>query len=294
MNYPKYIIFFLLTILLTSFSFRKIDYREARNLNICKELRNDVLVYMIFIDTKTTTPWTEFDIQSTMDSLNTALRWIRNEAERRNIPLKFKTDYYIGDQYTTIKKNLPFESVNNSVHTPNLKKGFEGLNNWADNIAKKAGGSFYITEKDGIPGIKKPKNKERLVAFLRDEHNVESVVLLYMVNNYYKKDISLPVNILNTDDIEFAIVSYKYPSEIGHNILHMFGAIDLYKTPYRRNSKKNDKLEGLFGKDIMKNPTGKNIHKMNIGEFTEYQIGWKKTLSPDFQEFLFDKKKNFN
>ncbi len=111
-----------------------------------------------------------------------------------------------------------------------LRKGLEELNTWGDNIAKRVGSTYVMPEKDGIPEIKNPRNKERLVAFLRDDHAVESVALLYLLNNYFRIDISVQVNTFDTNDVEFAIVSYKYPSEIAHNFLHLFGAADLYKT----------------------------------------------------------------
>ena len=40
------LIIFLLTH--SSVGIRKIDYREGRNKNICKSLKNDVLLYFIF------------------------------------------------------------------------------------------------------------------------------------------------------------------------------------------------------------------------------------------------------
>lgn len=215
---------FIVFIVTSSFSLQKIDYRTARNKNVCKSLKNDVLLYFIFIDNKTTTPWTDFDIKTTIDSIAIARKWLMEQAAKYNMSLNIKTDYYFGKDFSTINKSLPNTSVLKSAVTPNFRKGLEALNDWADNIARKAGTTFNITQKDGIPEIKNPRNKERLIAYLRDEHKVESVALIFMVNNYFKDDISLQINTMNTDDVEFAIVSYKYPAEIAHNILHLYGA----------------------------------------------------------------------
>ncbi|NJK96118.1 MAG: hypothetical protein HC905_15480 [Bacteroidales bacterium] len=190
------------------------DYRNAMYKNVCKDLKHDVLIYLIFVDNKTTAPWTEFDIQSTIDSVNIARLWLQEQARKNNIPLKIKTDYYIGPEYSTISKNLPQGTVYNSILEPNLTTGLKSINSWADAIAKKAGSTLNIPEKDGIPEVKTPRNKERLIAYLRDAYQVESVALLFMVNNYFKTDISVQINTFNTQDIEFAVVSYKYPSEI--------------------------------------------------------------------------------
>ena len=276
-----------------SFSLHKIDYRLAMHKNVCKTLRNDVLLYFIFVDNKTTAPWTEFDIKSTIDSVAAARKWLMNQAKKYNIPLNIKTDYYIGKEYSTINKSLPNASVYKSATTPNLKKGLKALNEWADFIARKTGATFNIVQKDGIPEVKNPRNKERLIAYLRDEYQVESVALLFMVNNYYKSDISLQINTMNTNDVEFAIVSYKYAAEIAHNFLHLYGAADLHKSLYRRNEKKIKKLAELLPNEIMQDPYAKNIQDLGISEYTRYLIGWQETIDQKWEEFFTDRSMNF-
>jgi len=271
-------------------SFKKLNYSRGRNTNVCKELTGNVLLYTIFVDTRSTAPWTEFDIRSTLDSVRVAVNWIESKSRDNSIPLNIITDYYIGQEYTTVKKNLPEESVYLSATEPNLNKGLIALNKWSDYIARKAGASFPVPEKDGIPEIRKPKNKERLIAYLRDEYNVESVALLFMVNNYYKSDISLAINTLSTKDVEYAIVSYKYPSEIAHNFLHLFGAADLYPTIYKRNEKNIALAEAHFPNDIMRDPYAKKIRTLDIGDFTKYLIGWSNNLDAKYEPLLYDRR----
>jgi hypothetical protein len=277
----------------TSFSFQRVDYRTAMNKNVCKGLKNDVLLYFIFVDNKTTAPWSEFDIKSTIDSIAVTRRWLMEQAAKNNILLNIKTDYYFGKDFSTVNKNMPGGSVYKSAVTPNFKKGLKALNDWADNIARRAGTSFNIVQKDGIPEVKNPRNKERLIAYLRDEYKVESVVLIFMVNNYFKNDISLQINTMNTDDVEFAIVSYKYPAEIAHNILHLYGAADLYKTLYRRNDSKIKKLAALLPNDIMQDPYARNIKDLEISEYTRYLIGWQDTIDKKWEDFFTDRILNF-
>jgi hypothetical protein len=222
-----------------------------------------------------------------------ARKWLMEQAQKNNIPLNIKTDYYIGKDFSTISRNLPNGTIQKSAVTPNLKKGLNGLNDWADQIARKAGASFNITQKDGIPEIKTPRNKERLVAYLRDEYKVESVALLFFVNNYYRTDISLPINTMSTEDIEFAIVSYKYPSEIAHNVMHLYGAADIYPSLLRRNEKKTGELESLFPNEIMRDPYAKNIREMEISDYTKYLIGWSTSPKQEYLEYYIDKSKNF-
>lgn len=289
----RFLIFLIIAILPSGHTMTKLDYRKGRYLNVCKDLRGDMLIYFIFVDSKETKPWSDYDIRSTIDSIRVAVDWLYQQANENIIYLKIKTDYYIGEEYSTIKKSLPMGTVEKSFTEPNITEGIEELNKWADNIAKKAGSSFNIVQKDGIPEVKNPRDKERLVAYLRDENNVESVALLFMVNNYFKTDISIPVNILNSDDVEYAIVSFKYPSEIAHNVLHLYGAADLYKTPYRRHEKKIALAEKEFPNEIMLEPYAKNIWKLKLSVYTKYLIGWHDELPKQYELLLTDRSINF-
>jgi hypothetical protein len=261
--------------------------------NVCKDLKNEVLAYFVFVDTKTTAPWTEFDIKSTLDSINIAVNWLNQQAIKNNIKLRIRANYYIGKPYATVKRDLPQGSVEKTLNNSSLKQGLKDMNLWADAIAKKVGSTFNIPEKDGIPEVKNPKNKERLIAYLRDENKVESVALLLMVNNYYRDDISIPVNNYKTDDVEFAIVSYKYPSEIAHNLLVLYGAAPMYKCVYRRNDKKIAMAQQAFPKDIMLEPYAKHINELNIGPLDRYLIGWTDKLDEKYKNLLTDAIVNF-
>lgn len=284
------LILMMLLVINSSYKVSRIDYREARYKNVCKDLKGDVLLYFMFIDSRYTTPWTEFDIQSTIDSLRAAINWIHLKARENDIALNIKADFYIGPEYTTIKRNLPEATVRESLTEPNTKQVKENIRRWSDGAAKIAGRSVTLRQKDGIPEVKIPRNKERLVAFLRDENKVESVALFYLVNNYYKSDISMPVNTFTTNDIEYAIVSYKYPSEIAHNFLHLYGASDMYKTLLRRNERNIKSLEGLYPDEIMQEPYGKNLNDLVISDYTKYLIGWTDELDPALESLMKDKR----
>lgn len=294
MGYMKRFLFLgFIFLFSSSFSLRKIDYRNSMFKNVCKDLKHDVLVYCIFVDNKGTSPWTEFDIQSTVDSVKAAIKWLQEQAVKENIPLKIKSDYYIGPEFSTVSRNLPQPSVEKSIMEPNFSTGLKNINGWADAIAKRIGTTFNIPARDGIPEVRNPKNKERLIAYLRDTYQVESVALLFMVNNYFKTDISIHVNTFTTDDVEFAVVSYKYPAEIAHNILHLYGAADMYKTPYRRNEKKIALLQNMFPNEIMQDTYAKNISTLEISHYTQYLIGWKTSYPKEVESLFTDKAHNF-
>ena len=109
-----------------------------------------------------------------------------------------------------------------------------------------------------------------------------------MVNNYYKTDISVQMNTMNTEDVEFAIVSYKYPSEIAHNLLHLYGAADMYNSIYRQNARKIKFLQSEFPDEIMQDPYGKNIWDLTISNYTKYLIGWSNKIDQKYETYLQD------
>jgi len=285
----KTIVAFMLLVLFSSSgpSARK-DFSEARKNNVCKVLKDDVLLYFVFIDTRTTHPWTEFDILTTIDSIHVAKRWIEEKAAKAGVTLNIKTDYYIGNEYTTINRNLPKKDLKESISDPNYSKGIYSLNRWADYVAKTVGESLYIENKDGIPATSKPKNKERLIAQLRDDYAVESVALMFFVNNYFRNDISIALNTMETADVEFSIVSYKYPAEISKYFLKLFGGVDLNKSHERRSNRKVKIAREFFPNDIMQDVNAKNLTNLDIGSFTAYMIGWSNELESKYDPLLTD------
>ena len=285
----KTILIILISLICVSAKAPSADFLNGRDKNVCKDLSNDVLLYFVFIDTRTTSPWTEFDILTTIDSIHTAANWIEKKAEKNGIELKIKTDYYIGDEFATIERNLPGKSVSDIISDQKLEKGLASLSRWGDYISRTIGESLYIKEKDGIRTQKKPTTKERLIAFLRDEYEVESVALVLMLNNYYRDDISLAVNTFHDDDTEFCIVSYKYPSEIAHTFLNLYGAVDLYESPFRRSKRKIKLAQKFYPSDIMQDPYAMNINDLEIGGFTKYMIGWSDDLPEEASPLLSDR-----
>lgn len=277
-------------LLMTGLSFRNIDYIKGKNNNVCKELNHTVLAYLIFVDSDETYPWTEFDIQSTLDSLQMAVKWLESQAQaQEGVRLNIKTDYFIGKEQTTIERDLPKGSVKASVTDPGFKRGMQQLNEWGDRIVREAGQSLPPIKKDGLPNIESPRTKERLIAYLRDKYKVESVALLFMVNNYFKDDISIPVNVLSDQDVEFAVVSYKYPAVIAHNFLHLFGGADLFETPYRKSTRKIETAKDMIPQGIMQDPYEKKLSQVKISPVTKYLIGWQNTLKAKYQPLLTDR-----
>ncbi|NJK96117.1 MAG: hypothetical protein HC905_15475 [Bacteroidales bacterium] len=73
----------------------------------------------------------------------------------------------------------------------------------------------------------------------------------------------------------------------------MYGAADMYNTPFRRNEKKISQLSTMYPNEIMLDPYAKNISKLEIGDYTKYLIGWKSDFDPSLETLFTDKAFSF-
>jgi hypothetical protein len=248
-----------------------IDSRMARNHNVSKKLKGDVLVYAIWVDTKSSRGWTNYDINTASDSINKAVNWLKEQAVKNNISLNISFDYLTTDTNRCVEQNLP-GPVSKVLAG---EDGIEVLEKWGNRVVNKVYPDF--------------KDKERLVAKLRDQYNVESVVLLYMLNNYYKDDCSISLNTMSNDYVEFAVTSFKEPALLAHEILHIFGAADLFYHRYSTTKKAKTELKEMFPDDIMAS-YHEPLYKLEIGPMTKYLIGWTDIIDPKFIPYFREQK----
>ena len=264
------------------------------NNNVCKKLNGDVVIYAIFVDSKYTNPWTKYDIETTLDSIQTAINWITEKSTENSVSLNIRLEYHSTPQGTIpIKNDFSKKTLSNTLYKKPLWSGIKEVYKWADKIAMEAGKSLP-KDTSRVTNIKNDlKTRERLIARLRDMYQTDKVALMYFINNYYTDEISVAFDKSSDTNIEFAIVSFKYPSAIAHEFLHLFGAADLYLTPFdvkKKEQKKKEKLIKMFPDEIMTMAAAyKDINKLNIGGLTKYLIGWDTKLSEEYQKLLLKK-----
>jgi hypothetical protein len=173
-----------------------------------------------------------------------------------------------------------------------LNSGYKATCKWADKIAAVAAKATtpdtaaIITTKNDL------SDKERLIARLRDMYKTDNVALIYFVNNYYKDEVSVTFNTNISSDVEYSIVSFKDPSVIAHEFLHLFGAWDLYITPYDKNNKHIIKQKEFAMKEFPNEIMAfayRNIDSLNISPFTKYCIGWKTVLDDKYSKMIIGK-----
>jgi hypothetical protein len=264
----------------------------SRNNNVCKTLDGRVVVYAIFVDSKETKPWTTYDIESTLDSIQRAMDWVMDQAKLNRIPLDIQIEYH---KSNTGQIPLRFAFVRKTLFatlfTKPMSRGIRDVDNWANTLARKAGKSLDVDTSEVVRTANKMNDRERLVARLRDIHGTDNVALMYFINNYHTDEVSVAMHTASDKELEYAIVSYKYPSVIAHEFLHLFGAWDLYyshrllSTPRRHEKRMNKK----FPNEIMCF-TYRNIDTLQISEFTKYCIGWNNKLDKRYSRLVLGRR----
>src|SRR6185503_19655849 len=132
------IIFFLLFITTSCGRYQMIKYNTYQiatvDNNVCKKLEGNVVLYAIFVDTRYTQPWSEYDITSTLDSINKAMKWLEKIAIENNIPLNINVKYHQNGRIIPIVANFPDKTLSGTLFSPLPSFGVPKLDRWSDRI----------------------------------------------------------------------------------------------------------------------------------------------------------------
>ncbi len=292
----KYIYPVLICLLFFSCSSRKkIDARWARDRNVATKLMGKTVVYTVFIDSKSTLPWSGFDIKSTKDSLEKVFSWIAHEGKKYNQEFEILPVYAEPKGKKSFKKKLPYSSLSKAFSDGDYTKGSK-LEKWASGIVKKLDKGIKLPNNESLP--KKPKLDafHKLVEKVKKNYNADNVVINFMLNNYYIVDVSAVLNNMTDKDCEFAINSGKNVNLLAAQFLSLFGAQNLSSGSYGTYEVKAIGLAKQdFPNDVMVD-FDSDIVNLNIGSYTAYLIGWVDNVNSKYENLFMvepvKKKKN--
>lgn len=268
---------------------------SVRN-NVCKSLKHKTIVYAVFVDSDKTHPWTEYDIKSTIDSINIAINWLEKQAGKNNkevdIQLKFALNV-MRDSAVPFKGKLKYKSLSGTLFKYyDLTKGIDLVDEWADQLSKKVARSLPDDTSELILTRNKSNNRERLIAKLRNKYKTDNIALLFFINNYFENEISVALHTSSGTKTEYAVISNKKPAVIAHEFLHLFGAWDLYQSPFDKSFlAKYRKRRAMkhYPNEIMAFPY-RNLDSLSISPLTKYLIGWENELQKGEGKMLIKKR----
>jgi hypothetical protein len=259
--------------------------------NVCKKLHGNVVLNAIFVDTKESKPWSEYDIHSTLDSIKKAITWLIQQSNDNKKYVNIELVYHNNNNKIPIALDFPKKTLSETLFQRNFAAGLKAIHGWSDKIAVTAAKSLPPDTSKLITTRNTMTDKERLIARLRDICKTDNIAVVYFINNYYKNEMSIAFNINSQSEVEYAIVSFKQPSVIAHEFLHLFGAWDLYITPFEHNKEEVKRKKFAmkeFPDDIMAFAY-RELDSLKISPFTKYCIGWDKTLDDRYTEMILGK-----
>lgn len=260
--------------------------------NVCKRLKEEVVIYAVFVDSKIGGPWSTQDILSTLDSVNLAARWIEYQARMRGVDLRVSVVTHEKAGVVPVRSELPRGGLLGAIRGLNAANA---LDRWADKAGRQVLSAFPRDTAQMTLTKIATKDRERLIARVRDLYRTDNVALMMFVNNYYNDEASVALHTGSTTAIEYAAVAFKRPAIIAHEFLHLFGALDLYVTPYdgkKEAQKRKEFAMKQFPNEIMAFPF-RSLDSLEISPLTEYLVGWRSELADEYAKMITGKKIRF-
>lgn len=261
----------------------------SKNRNVCKNLNDTIIVYAVFVDVYNFQPWTKFEIESTLDSLQKASVWIENQAK------SFDKKVFIQNEVHNEAGKLSFHekeisallSLNGmGMHYSNsIKK----INSWSDLLSKRIGKKLKYVQSTKVKTKLKINSLKSLNLALRDKFEKENVAIVFFVNGFMERVPSYSFNCESDVDVEFSLITSKETSVIAHEILHLFGAVDLYPNHNFPNFNYAE-LASVYPNELMR-IQHKSIEKLSISPITAYFLGWKDSMSYKDTRLLLHKER---
>lgn len=238
------------------------SYRGWYNLGNCGVLKRNPTLVVLFVDDAESS-WNDTLIQHFKDvQIAKAVEWMEQQAAKYGVPLDIQTKFYHGTLDNGGRVYYPDAIANEPSEVD-----YDLLETVVDNMNEGTGDQFYAT--------------------LRRDNGGEDVMFLCMVNKdgrSYARGHADPYSQI----LEYAVVyarntdvpatdtlhqkTHNRASVVAHELLHLFGAEEMYD-PEGRNAIAKE----TYLKDVML-WTESFIVRNEITEFTAYCIGWTDTI----------------
>ncbi len=228
---------------------------SKRGVGSASKLDGSVYIYNVFLS-DTRSGWTRAEQQRAKDQLHQAYDFITREARRHGKSLVFVEEFAV--------------DVDVDVPIP------------VDAHADPRWTEYAISRAANEPAL-------QLVERIRSQTNVDNVILCLHVNKP-----ALSYNLAYYDGVaaryaaERMVCFSHYPdgrltsaATYAHEILHLFGAGDLY-FPYDETPLRKERASRAFPNDVMYR-VDYDLDQLDVGVFTAYRVGWQVDLAPKFR-----------
>jgi hypothetical protein len=238
--------------------------KDRWNAGSAKQLTGNITSLVCFISTKDNI-WLAQEKEKILSEITETERWFQNQAGKYNIDIIFNHDFL--DSST----DIIFDTIE-----PGLASGEERVD-WVYRIIQK---SRYTNLKRATKKFKAKYNSDNLHVLIFAKGRGRSYSMRY-AKGMNKKKYYLEGTLIYNEYLNGSPAPMQ--SIIAHELLHIYGAWDLYST-YAQTPDRQLKAQELYPNDIMLR-VDHNITSLKINELTAWLIGWNNKFDSSFEWF---------
>jgi hypothetical protein len=234
------------------------------------DLKGSNLIINCFISEKGN-EWTPQEKQATLNKEREGVAWLQRQAGKWGVPVPDFKEYNLG--------------VENDITVAKIERAHEPSTahlkiRWV-NYALNAAGYSDVT---------------KLYATLKEQYKTDNMVVFVFANKTgrsYAQPLNNGIDKLYPElHLEGAVI-YKnyydidhdlYPGTIMHEMLHLYGAWDMYHDENTSIEVQNI-IHGVFKHSIMLDDHVDNLNYLSIDQMTAWRIGWIKSYLPCYEVF---------
>ncbi len=243
-------------------------YRPSYRQGICRNLKGKPVVVLLFADDEETF-WSKEEIVSfTNDSVMPALGFLKREAERWGVELDFQVESYSS---ALTGYNLSYAGVMPTNSKEAIK--VQIMEHMAGDLGFNSAWVLY--------------------SYIQSQYPTQEIIFLTIFNKDGRSYASQLLNVGYNRHVEHCVLYAKsssagkyLPQMVAHEILHLFGAEDLYAENATKEIEEITRRE--FPRDIMCDYWAN--WENQVEAFTAYAIGWTSEI-PEvcyLEEWRFD------
>lgn len=238
------------------------SYRAWYDLGNCGTLTRNPTLVVLFVD-DAESGWNDTLIQHFQNvQIAKAVEWLEQQAAKYGVPLDIQTKYYHG----TLENGGRVYYPDTVAHKPD-ESDYDLLESVVGNMGEGTGDQFYAKLRRDNGGedvmFLCMVNKDGL-SYARGHADPYSQIMEYAV--VYARNTDVPA----TDTLHQK--THNRASVVAHELLHLFGAEEMYDPAGR-----NEIAKQKYLKDVML-WTESFVARNEITEFTAYCIGWTDTI----------------
>ena len=230
---------------------------SKRNVGSAKDFNGRISIYHIFASDSQSS-WSDVEKNEILERLSQAYAFLNQQSEMHGRKITFIEQIGPDANY---KKRLPTGTFVDP--------------SWTEDVLRQSAGL----------------STEDLVQRLKREHRAKNAILCLHVNKpALSYNLAYYENVSPEFTAERMVCFATYPdarptsaATYAHEILHLFGAGDLY-FPYDQDDYRKQVAKRFFPNDVMFR-VDYNLDRLNVGPFTAYRVGWRDELDEAHKMF---------